>query len=78
MNKQDIIRKLTSRKLWLAIIGLVIAVCSMFNANAELIDKITGLVMAVASVVGYILGEGLVDAANKPPGSGKEEGEGNA
>ena len=71
MNKQDIIRKLTSRKLWLAIVGLVIAVCSMFNANAELIDKITGLVMAVASVVGYILGEGLVDAANKPPDSGE-------
>ena len=67
MNKSDIIRKLTSRKLWLAIIGLVIAVCSMFGANAETVDKISGLVMAVASVVGYILGEGLVDAANKPP-----------
>ena len=71
MNKETIIRKLTSRKLWLAIVGLIIAVCAMFNANAEQIDKITGLFMAVASVVGYILGEGLVDAANKPPDSDK-------
>lgn len=67
MNKSVIIRKLTSRKLWAAIAGLVIAVCSMFGANAELDDKIIGLVMAVASVVAYIVGEGLVDAANKPP-----------
>lgn len=73
MEKSDIIRKLTSRKLWLAIIGLIIAICAMFNANAELIDKITGLVMAVASVVGYILGEGLVDAANKPPDNNSDK-----
>lgn len=74
MKKSDIIRKLTSRKLWAAIAGLVIAVCSMFGANAELVDKIIGLVMAVASVVGYIVGEGLVDAANKPGEDGEDDG----
>lgn len=74
MEKSDIIRKITSRKLWAAIAGLVIAVCSMFGADAELVDKIIGLVMAVASVVAYIVGEGLVDAAHKPGEDGEDDG----
>ena len=77
MRKSDIIRKLTSRKLWAAIAGLVIAVCSMFGADAELVDKIIGLVMAVASVVAYIVGEGLVDAAHKPLDQTAQEEGGN-
>lgn len=66
MNKQVIIRKLTSRKLWLAIALFVSGLLAFFGENAEKVEKISGLIMQGAAVLAYILGEGLVDAANKP------------
>lgn len=71
MNKQDIIRKLTSRKLWLAVALFVSGLLAFFGENAEKVEKIAGLIMQGAAVIAYILGEGLVDAANKPPDSDK-------
>ena len=60
--KIDWQRKLTSRKLWVAIAlfvsGLVAHWCS-----EEVASQIAGDIMQGAAVIGYILGEGLVDAA---------------
>ena len=67
MTKQDIIRKLTSRKLWLAVALFVSGLITAFTGDATKAEKIAGLIMQGAAVLGYILGEGLVDAANKPP-----------
>lgn len=55
--------KLTSRKLWLAVAGLVSGLVIAFNGSAEVAETVSGCIMASASVVGYILGEGLTDAA---------------
>ena len=63
MSKDDIIRKLTSRKFWIAVasfIALIAVACGATEAEAA---QITALIMAGATVLGYILGEGLVDAA---------------
>jgi drug/metabolite transporter (DMT)-like permease len=57
-------RKLTSRKLWMAIAGFITGVMLLFTAGATE-QTITGCVMSFGSVVAYIVGEGLVDAANK-------------
>ena len=57
-------RKLTSRKLWVAVAGLVIGAITLFQGDTS-VESITGVIMALGSVVGYIFGEGLVDAANK-------------
>lgn len=66
MTKQDIIRKLTSRKLWLAIALFVSGVLTA--AGKETVaETVAGLIMQAAAVIGYILGEGLVDASNKVP-----------
>ena len=61
--KIDWIRKLTSRKLWIAIAGFVAGLILAFNGSAEIAETVSGCIMAGASVVGYILGEGLTDAA---------------
>ena len=61
--KEDIIRKLTSRKFWAAIIGFVTGLLLYFGKTAEQADQIAALIMSGASVVAYILGEGLADAA---------------
>lgn len=57
-------RKLTSRKLWVAIAGFIAGLIVMFGGDAERADKISGSVLTGASVLGYILGEGLADNGN--------------
>ena len=58
-------KKLTSRKLWLAIAGFVSGIVIAFNGQAEAATAISGSIMSLGSIVAYIIGEGLVDASNK-------------
>lgn len=57
-------RKLTSRKFWLAIIGFVTAILIFFNVDKGTVEQLATIIMAGATVIGYIIGEGLADAAN--------------
>ncbi len=65
MEKIDLVRKLTSRKFWVAIVGLVSGLLLAFKVDAETIETVSGIIMAAASAVAYIIGEGLVDAESK-------------
>ena len=65
MNKIDILRKLTSRKFWVAVVGLVSGLLLAFKVDANTVENVSGIIMALASVVAYIIGEGLVDAEGK-------------
>lgn len=65
MEKQDWVRKLTSRKLWLAVAGFVSGILVAFKIDAETIETISGLIMSGASVIAYVIAEGLVDAEHK-------------
>ncbi|MBO7624393.1 MAG: hypothetical protein J6S82_03695 [Bacteroidales bacterium] len=56
-------RKLTSRKLWAAICALVTNLVIYFGGSQETAVQVTAIIMAGASVIAYIIGEGLVDAA---------------
>ena len=62
-------RKLTSRKFWVAIIEFVTMLVIALGQTEEIATKIAAIVMAGAAVVAYIIGEGLVDAAD----AGKDE-----
>ena len=62
MKKIDWVRKLTSRKLWTAVASFV-----------SMMILATALIMAGASVVAYIIGEGLTDSANIGSNSEDEE-----
>ena len=64
MSKKDIIRKLTSRKFWLAVAAFVTELIIAFKGDAELAETLSGMIMAGATVIAYIVGEGLVDAGN--------------
>lgn len=64
MTKADIIRKLTSRKLWVALAGFIAGLYVALGGDAETAETITGLIMSGASVLGYLLAEGLTDAAD--------------
>lgn len=64
MNKENIIRKLTSRKLWVAIAGFVSGLIVAFDGDAETAETISGLILQGASVLGYLIAEGLADSAH--------------
>lgn len=58
-------RKLTSRKFWAAVIGVVASVLAYCGANESTVTQVTAIITAGATLVAYILGEGLVDAARE-------------
>lgn len=68
-------RKLTSRKLWLAVAGFVAGLIVIFGGSQENADKISGSILSGAAVVGYIFGEGLTDAANVSKTDSEKDGE---
>ena len=70
--KIDWVRKLTSRKFWIAVAGLVTGLILAFKGDAEMAETVSGIIMALASVVAYTIGEGLTDAAYAEANSTKE------
>lgn len=64
MNTQNIIRKLTSRKLWVAVAGFVSGLIVAMDGDASTAEAVSGLILQGASVLGYLLAEGLADAGN--------------
>lgn len=64
MKQIDWVRKLTSRKLWTAVASFVSMMIVATGGTENTATQITALIMAGASVVAYIIGEGLTDAAN--------------
>jgi len=56
-------QKLSSRKLWAAVAGLVAGLAMVFGLDENTITGVAGAVVSVASVVTYIITEGRVDAA---------------
>lgn len=63
MNKIDWVKKLTSRKLWTAVGSFVSLLVVALGYSENTAVQITSLIMAGATVVAYIIGEGLVDSA---------------
>lgn len=60
--------KLTSRKFWMAIIGFVSGILLAFKVDAQTVETISGIILSGASVIAYIIGEGLADAAHANDG----------
>jgi len=59
----DLKKKLSSRKLWAAVAGIVTGLAMVFGLDENVITTVAGAVTALASVVTYIIAEGKIDAA---------------
>lgn len=68
--KIDWARKLTSRKFWAAVAGFAAALLAAFSAPQAAVTKTAGIITAGATLIAYILGEGLTDAAASGTGAG--------
>lgn len=66
-------RKLTSRKLWLSIASFVSMLLIYFGSSESEASKVAALIMAGATVIGYVIGEGLADSSNTNLPSDDEE-----
>lgn len=63
MKKIDWARKLTSRKFWAAVVGFATPLMTMINVSDSEIVQATALIMAGGTLIAYIIGEGMTDAA---------------
>ena len=64
MKHIDWARKLTSRKLWLSVASFVSMMIVATGGTENKAAQIAALIMAGATVIGYVIGEGLADNAN--------------
>lgn len=56
-------QKLTSRKFWAAVVGFVTALLVAFGVSDLEIEQVVAIITAAATLIAYIIGEGMVDAA---------------
>ena len=69
--KIDWKRKLTSRKLWVALAGFVAGLIVAFGGSDQTAETVSGCILSGAAVVGDVIGEGLADGGN---GRGEDDG----
>ena len=62
MRKIDWISKLTSRKWWTSIISFVTLMVIAFGGTESTATQVASIIMAGAIVIGYTIGEGLIDS----------------
>jgi hypothetical protein len=65
MSKEDLIRKLTSRKFWVALVGFITALLIAFKVDGGSVEQVTAIIMSFGSLIAYIFAEGWADANNK-------------
>lgn len=73
MKKINWTRKLTSRKFWAAVIGFVTPTMVAAGASDNTITQVTAIIMGGATLIAYIIGEGMADAANVGTGTAELE-----
>lgn len=76
--KIDWVRKLTSRKFWAAVASFVSMIMIAIGASEAQATQVVALIMAGASVIAYIIGEGLADANHSVDTSVPPIGDGDA
>lgn len=63
MDKINWKQKLTSRKFWAAVTGFVMALLILFKVDEMTSKQVVAVITAASTLIAYIVGEGLVDAA---------------
>ena len=57
-------RKLSSRKFWVAIVGLVTGLLLLFGVDKTQTEQIGGIILTAGTIVAYILGEAITDTSD--------------
>ena len=62
--KEKMLKKITSRKFWVAVSMIVSGLLMMFGFAETSVETIAGAVIAIGGAVGYMIAEGMIDAKN--------------
>ena len=73
MKKINWARKLTSRKFWAAVVGFATPIMTVAKVPDNTIVQVTAIIMAGGTLIAYIIGEGMTDAASVENQKGEEE-----
>ena len=65
MKKEDLIRKLSSRKFWACITAVVVSLIAFTKATPETVERIVALVGAIGGLCVYMLSEGMADSKSE-------------
>ena len=66
--KIDWLRKLTSRKFWLSVASFVSMMIVAFGGSESEAAQVSALIIAGATVLGYLVAEGLADSSHNGEG----------
>lgn len=55
-------RKLTSRKFWMALTSFITMLLLYLGKDTGTTEQVAALIMAGASLIAYVIGEGLADS----------------
>ena len=66
-TKRTIVEKFKSRKLWAALVGVVVGMAAAFGLDESEWTQIAGVVGSIVSIVAYIFGEAKIDTAASVP-----------
>ena len=57
------LRKIASRKLWIALVGVAVGLAAAFGVDESEYAPVVGIIGAIASCISYIIGEAKIDTA---------------
>ncbi|MBE5932983.1 MAG: hypothetical protein E7263_06165 [Lachnospiraceae bacterium] len=64
MKNNTFIRKISSRKLWLAVANFIAMLLVFFGHSEAIATQVSALIMAGGGVFAYIIAEGWADSKN--------------
>ena len=64
-TKKNLVRKLTSRKFWAAVVSFVTCIGVFLGGSSATLERVASLIMAGGTIIAYIIGEGLADSSPK-------------
>lgn len=62
MTREDLVRKLSSRKFWACVTAVIVSLIAFTKASPETAERIVALIAAVGGLCIYMLSEGMADA----------------
>ena len=65
MKREDLLRKLGSRKFWACITAVVVSLVAFTKATPETAERVVALIGAIGGLCVYMLSEGIADSKSE-------------
>ena len=65
MKKEDLLRKLSSRKFWACITAVVVSLIAFTKATPETTERVVALIGTIGGLSVYMLSEGMADSKSE-------------